>query len=54
MGLKFLVENITEGIDYLIDEQSRESADRKVYITGPFMMASEKNQNGRIYDIDEI
>lgn len=54
MGLKFLVENNTDGIDYLIEEQNRESADRKVYITGPFMMAEEKNQNGRIYKIDEM
>jgi hypothetical protein len=54
MGLKFLVENNTDGIDYLIEEQNRESTDRKVYITGPFMMAEEKNQNGRIYRIDEM
>ena len=54
MALKFLVENNTEGIDYLIEEQNRETSDRKVYITGPFMMAEEKNQNGRIYKIDEM
>ena len=55
MGLKFLVENITEGLDYLVEEQNRDSStDRKVYITGPFMMADEKNQNGRIYKLDEM
>lgn len=54
MGLKFISEDISDGIDYLIEEQNKESADRKVYITGPFMMAEEKNQNGRIYRIDEM
>lgn len=54
MGLKFISEDISDGIDYLIEEQNRDSAERKVYITGPFMMAEEKNQNGRIYKIDEM
>lgn len=55
MGLKFLVENLTEGLDYLVEEQNKESSsERKVYITGPFMMAEEKNQNGRVYKIDEM
>jgi hypothetical protein len=54
MGLKFLVENITEGLDYLVEEQNKDTAERKVYITGPFMMMEEKNQNGRVYKSDEM
>ena len=54
MGLKFLVENITEGLDYLVEEQNKETAERKVYITGPFMMMNEKNQNGRVYKESEM
>jgi len=55
MGLKFLTEDLSEGIDYLIEEQNNNnSTERKVYITGPFMMAEEKNQNGRIYNRDEM
>jgi hypothetical protein len=53
MGLKFLVEDIHEGLDFLIDEQSRHG-EQKLYITGPFLMAEEKNQNGRIYKLDEM
>jgi len=54
MGLKFLTENISEGLDYLVEEQNKDTTDRKVYITGPFMMAEEKNQNGRIYKREEM
>jgi hypothetical protein len=53
MGLKFLVEDYHEGLDFLVEEQKR-GADRNVYITGPFMMAEQKNQNGRIYKLDEM
>jgi hypothetical protein len=53
MGLKFLVEDLHEGLDFLIDEQSRHG-DKKLYITGPFLMAEQKNQNGRIYKLDEM
>jgi len=54
MGLKFLTENISEGLDYLVEEQNKDTTDRKVFITGPFMMAEEKNQNGRIYKREEM
>jgi hypothetical protein len=51
MGLKFLVEDIHDGLDFLIEEKNRQG-EQKLYITGPFLMAEEKNQNGRIYPRD--
>lgn len=53
MGMKFLVEECHEGLDTLIVEKNA-NEDQKVYITGPFMMAEKKNQNGRIYKLDEM
>ena len=53
MGLKFLVEECHEGLDTLIVEKNA-NEDQKVYITGPFMMAEKRNQNGRIYKLDEM
>lgn len=53
MSLKFLVEDIHEGLDYIVEEQNRQG-EQKLYITGPFLMAEEKNSNGRIYRKDEM
>ncbi len=53
MALKFLVEDIHEGLDFLVEEQNRKG-EQKLYITGPFLMAEEKNSNGRIYRKDEM
>jgi hypothetical protein len=53
MGLKFLVEDIHEGLDFMIEEKNRQG-EQKLYITGPFLMAEQKNQNGRIYRLDEM
>jgi hypothetical protein len=53
MGLKFLVEDIHEGLDFMIEEKNR-LGEQKLYITGPFLMAEQKNQNGRIYRLDEM
>ena len=53
MGLKFLVEECHEGLDFLVEEKNS-SDEQKLYITGPFMMAEKKNQNGRIYKLDEM
>jgi hypothetical protein len=53
MGLKFLVEDLHEGLDFLIEEKNRQG-EQKLYITGPFLMAEEKNQNGRVYQLDEM
>ena len=53
MGLKFLVEDIHEGLDFMIEEKNRQG-EQKLFITGPFLMAEQKNQNGRIYKLDEM
>lgn len=53
MGMKFLVEECHEGLDTLIVEKNS-NEDQKIFITGPFMMAEKKNQNGRIYKLDEM
>jgi hypothetical protein len=53
MGLKFLVEDIHDGLDFMIEEKNRQG-EQKLFITGPFLMAEQKNQNGRIYKIDEM
>ena len=53
MGLKFLVEDINDDIDFLIEEKNRQG-EQKLFITGPFLMAEEKNQNGRIYKLEEM
>jgi hypothetical protein len=38
-------------LDFLIEEKNRQG-EQKLYITGPFLMAEQKNQNGRIYKLD--
>lgn len=53
MGLKFLVEECHEGLDFLV-EQANSNEEQKVFITGPFMMAEKKNQNGRVYKLNEM
>jgi len=53
MGLKFLVEECHEGLDFLVEEKNS-TDEQKLYITGPFMMAEKKNQNGRVYKLDEM
>jgi len=53
MGLKFLVEDLHDGLDFLVEEKNR-TGEQKVFITGPFLMAEEKNQNGRVYRLDEM
>lgn len=51
--MKFLVEECHEGLDTLIVEKNS-NEDQKIFITGPFMMAEKKNQNGRIYKLEEM
>ena len=53
MALKFLTTELHEGIDLLTEQQNR-NEDPKYFITGPYMMAEQKNQNGRIYALDEM
>jgi hypothetical protein len=53
MGLKFIREDLHEGLDFLIEEKNRQG-EQKLFITGPFLMAEQKNQNGRVYSLDEM
>lgn len=54
MFLKLIAQNpITEGIDYLIEEGNKDKPS-VMYITGPYMVAEEKNRNNRIYSLDEM
>lgn len=53
MGLKFLTTELHEQLDFLVEEKNS-SEPQKYYITGPYMMAEKQNQNGRIYQLDEM
>lgn len=53
MALKFLTTDLHEELDFLIEEKNSQEP-QKYYITGPYMMANKQNQNGRIYDLDEM
>lgn len=53
MGLKFLTTELHEELDFLVEEKNS-SEPQKYYITGPYMMAEKQNQNGRIYQLDEM
>lgn len=53
MGLKFLTTELHEELDFLVEEKNS-SEPQKYYITGPYMMADKKNQNGRVYQLGEM
>lgn len=53
MGLKFLTTELHEQLDFLIEEKNPQEP-QKYYIRGPYMMAEGRNQNGRIYRLDEM
>ena len=53
MGLKFLTTELHEELDFLVEEKNS-AEPQKYYITGPYCMASSPNQNGRIYQLDEM
>lgn len=53
MGLKFLTTELHEELDFLVEEKNA-AEPQKYYITGPYMMAEKQNQNGRIYQLDEM
>lgn len=53
MGLKFLTTELHEELDFLVEEKNS-SEPQKYYITGPYCMANSPNQNGRIYQLDEM
>ena len=52
--LKFLrSEALTEDLEVIVEEKNNNEP-RSVYIQGPYMLASEPNQNNRIYDLNEM
>jgi hypothetical protein len=53
MGLKFLTTELHQELDFLIEEKNR-LGEQKYYFKGPYMLANQKNQNGRIYQLDEM
>jgi hypothetical protein len=53
MGLKFLTTELHEELDFLVEEKNS-AEPQKYYITGPYMMADKANQNGRVYQLDEM
>jgi len=53
MALKLLVESPTFELDYVIEEKNKNEP-QNLYIKGPFLMAEEKNKNGRIYPLHEM
>jgi Prohead core protein serine protease len=53
MGLKFITTELHEEINFLVEQENRKE-DPKYFMTGPYMLAGEKNQNGRIYDLVEM
>jgi hypothetical protein len=53
MGLKFLTTDLHEELDFLLEEKNPNEP-QKCFITGPYMMAEQQNQNGRIYALNEM
>jgi hypothetical protein len=53
MALKFLTTELHEELDFLVEEKNSEEP-QKYYITGPYMLFGEKNQNGRVYQENEM
>lgn len=53
MSLKLLVESPTFDLDYVIEEKNKNEP-QNLFIKGPFLMAEEKNKNGRIYPLHEM
>ena len=54
MAFKLLVEKPDlNDFEYIVEEKNSKEPS-KLYIQGPFMMASEKNRNNRVYDLEEM
>ena len=53
MGLKFLTTELHQELDFLVEEKNR-LGEQKYYFQGPYMLANEKNQNGRVYNLEEM
>jgi hypothetical protein len=52
-GYKLIVETPREDVEYIISEKNGNSPST-LYIQGPFLMANEKNRNGRIYLLEQM
>jgi len=52
-ALKLLIEEPVYEYDVLLDEKNTKDAST-MYIHGPYLMAEQKNKNGRIYTLDEM
>ena len=54
MAFKLLVENPDPSeFEYIVEEKNNKSESR-LYIKGPYMMASDVNKNNRVYDLDSM
>ena len=54
MAFKLLVENPDPSeFEYIVEEKNNKSESR-LYIKGPYMMASDVNKNKRVYDLDNM
>ena len=57
MSHRLLVETPdTSNIEYVVEEKNTSSGDKekRMWIVGEYMMAGDKNKNGRIYDVTEM
>ena len=54
MAFKLLVEKTDPSeFEYIVEEKNNKSESR-LYIKGPYMMASSVNKNKRVYDLDNM
>ena len=56
MAHKLLVDTPdTSNVEYVVEEKNlKEGAEPRMWIVGEYMMAGERNKNGRIYDVQEM
>ena len=56
MSHKLLVDTPdTSNVEYVVEEKNlKEGAEPRMWIVGEYMMAGERNKNGRIYDVQEM
>ena len=53
---KLLVEKpCTDNIEYVVEEKNlKEGSEPRMWIVGEYMMAGDRNKNGRVYDLQEM
>ena len=56
MSHRLLIEKpTTDNIEYVVEEKNlKNGAEKRMWIVGEYMMAGDKNKNGRIYDLGEM